>query len=61
MVSFKMELSKWSKWKMVNSHEIISLEKWNGQMDKMENGPLTTLKEYMEFPRSSEGLHRRWV
>ena len=34
------------------------------KMDKMENGPrnwLTTLKEYMEFPRSSEGLNRRWV
>ena len=27
-----MELSKWSKWKMVKySHEINSLEKWNGQ------------------------------
>ena len=34
------------------------------KMDKMEYGPLnwlTTLKEYMEFPRSSEGLIRRWV
>ena len=34
------------------------------KMDKMEYGPLnrlTTLNEYIEVPRSSEGLFRRWV